>query len=236
MQVAEEIETKRQERADKDAREAARREKDSENYKGRASTTDPDARKMKMPDGGFRAAYNVQFATTAQGIIAAVDVTEQGNDVGQMGPMLDQIRDHYDQDPKEYLVDCGFAHDDDVQKAHDQNTTVFMPLKKEKQDLKAGKNPYEPKKGDNEAMKELRARMGTREANETLAQRGQSAEWVNAGMRQRKMYQVPLRGKEKVRGLALWQALVHNFWTSCRLIETQLQTWFCALVLDCQLT
>jgi len=28
------------------------------------STTDPDARVMKMGDGGFRPAFNVQFATT----------------------------------------------------------------------------------------------------------------------------------------------------------------------------
>ena len=30
----------------------------------RVSTTDPDARVMKMGDGGFRPAFNVQFATT----------------------------------------------------------------------------------------------------------------------------------------------------------------------------
>jgi hypothetical protein len=30
----------------------------------RVSTTDPDARVMKMPDGGFRPAFNVQLATT----------------------------------------------------------------------------------------------------------------------------------------------------------------------------
>ena len=31
--------------------------------KARTSTTDPQARVMKMPDGGFRPAYNVELAT-----------------------------------------------------------------------------------------------------------------------------------------------------------------------------
>ena len=42
----------------------------------RVSTTDPQARVMKMPDGGFRPAYNVELATdSAKGIIVGVAVT-----------------------------------------------------------------------------------------------------------------------------------------------------------------
>ncbi len=42
----------------------------------RVSTTDAEARVMKMPDGGFRPAYNVQFAAETQhGLVAAVTVT-----------------------------------------------------------------------------------------------------------------------------------------------------------------
>ena len=45
----------------------------------RASTTDPDARVMKFPDGGFRPGYNVQFATdTESGVIMGVEVTNAG--------------------------------------------------------------------------------------------------------------------------------------------------------------
>jgi hypothetical protein len=42
--------------------EAKKKPEDRE--KARCSTTDPDATVMKMPDGGFRPAYNVQFSTT----------------------------------------------------------------------------------------------------------------------------------------------------------------------------
>ena len=55
----------------------------------RVSTTDPDARVMKMPDGGFRPAFNVQFSTTtdAARAIVGVSVTNRGSDQGQAAPM-----------------------------------------------------------------------------------------------------------------------------------------------------
>jgi hypothetical protein len=46
----------------------------------RASTTDTQARIMKMADGGFRPAYNVQFATdTKSTAIAGVSVDNIGS-------------------------------------------------------------------------------------------------------------------------------------------------------------
>jgi transposase len=58
----------------------------------RTSTTDAQARKMKMPDGGTRPGYNVQFSTTPDsGVIVGVAVTNSGSDCGQLGPMIDQI-------------------------------------------------------------------------------------------------------------------------------------------------
>ena len=44
----------------------------------RVSTTDPQARVVKMPDGGFRPAYNVELATDrAKGIIVGVSVIRE---------------------------------------------------------------------------------------------------------------------------------------------------------------
>jgi hypothetical protein len=58
------------------------------------STTDPDARVMKMPDGWLSArGFNVQLATTtdAARAIVGVSVTNRGSDQGQATPMLEQI-------------------------------------------------------------------------------------------------------------------------------------------------
>src|SRR5205807_9811079 len=76
----------------------------------RTSTTDPEARKMKMPDGGTRPGYNVQFATTTEsGIVVGVDVTNVGSDGGQLQPMLEQIEERYDKSAEQALVDGGYT-------------------------------------------------------------------------------------------------------------------------------
>ena len=68
------------------------RRKKGSGKNARASMTDPEARKMKMGDGGFRPAYNVQFATTVgSSVIVGADVVNAGTDGGQMKPMVDQI-------------------------------------------------------------------------------------------------------------------------------------------------
>ncbi len=64
---------------------------------------------MKMSNGGFNPAFNVQFATdTASRMIVGVQVTNEGSDVGQMVPMMEQIERRTKQRPNEYLVDGGY--------------------------------------------------------------------------------------------------------------------------------
>ena len=177
----------------------------------RASTTDPECRKMKMPDGGFRPAYNVQFATTTEGgVIVGVDVTNAGTDGGQMPPMLDQIEERFGARPEEALVDGGFATVDGIDQSERNGTTVYAPLKEEEEQLDAGKDPYARKKSDTDATAQWRARMGTEEAKTIYKQRASTAEWVNAQVRNRGLYGVRVRGQAKVLVIVLWYALAHN--------------------------
>ena len=74
--------TERQERLEKALEERAKLEAQKEERKkgtgkeARCSKTDPEARIMKMGDGGFRPAYNVQLMTDGDArIIVGVDVT-----------------------------------------------------------------------------------------------------------------------------------------------------------------
>jgi transposase len=74
----------------------------------KVSTTDPDARVMKLSDGGFRPAYNVQFATDVDGqAIVGVDVTNAGSDQAALAPMLAQVRRRTGRAPDAVLVDGG---------------------------------------------------------------------------------------------------------------------------------
>ena len=97
----------------------------------RVSTTDPDARVMKMPDGGFRPAYNVQLATDTGGrFIVGVDVTNVGSDMSLMKPMLEQIEKRMGRMPTEQLVDGGFAAIEAIEHAASRGVTVFAPVMK----------------------------------------------------------------------------------------------------------
>jgi transposase len=177
----------------------------------RTSTTDPEAARMKMPDGGTRPAYNVQFATTVEGgAIVGVDVSNSGSDAGQMQPMLEQIAARHQEKPEAYLVDGGFTTLDDIETAEHDGIQVFGPIKNEESKKSKGEDPYQPKKKDGPGVASWRQRMGTEAAKQTYKLRSATAEWVNAGARQRGMYQVTVRSRQKVLAVALLHALVHN--------------------------
>jgi hypothetical protein len=178
----------------------------------RASTTDPEARVMQFADGGSRPGVNVQFTTdTASGIIAGVDVTPAGNDQGQLAPMLQQLQQRYGQTPRQALVDGGFASHDDIERAAEEHhCQVFSPLKNEKRELAAGRDPYAPKHRDSQVIAQWRKRMGTKEAKEIYRLRPPTAEWVNAQARNRNLWRMPVRGLAKCRIVAVLYALAHN--------------------------
>ena len=213
----------RQERIAAALREAepiARRRQEVEQTKGRpaqeekvrASTTDPEARTMKMADGGYRPAYNAQCATaTVGGVIVGVDVTNAGADSGQMPQMVGQLQERYGQAPAEIPVDGGFAVLDDIQAVHEDHAVkVYAPVKDEAKKRARGDDPFRPRPRDAEGVAAWRQRMGSAEAQGVYRQRGAAAEWVNAGARNRGLYQVRVRGRLKVLAVLLWQALAHN--------------------------
>ena len=178
--------------------------------KARVSTTDAEARVMKMPDGGFRPAYNVQIATdTASQVITGVETINRGSDQGQMSPMVEQHRDRYGRAPHETLVDGGFAKHEDIEKVSSGEgpTVVYAPVQKPKKDTR---DPHEPRPGDSETIAEWRKRMGTTEAKAIYKERAATAECVNAIARNRGLQQFLVRGLQKVRAVVLWFALAHN--------------------------
>jgi transposase len=176
----------------------------------RVSTTDPEARVMKMPDGGYRPAYNVQLATDTQTqIITGVDVTNSGGDQGKMAPMVDQLQERYGKTPDEMLVDGGFTKKEDITKVSSpQGTTVvFAPVQVSKD---PERDAHTPRPDDSPAVAEWRQRMATPEAKEIYKERASTAECVNAIARNRGLYQFRVRGRPKVRAVVLWYVLAHN--------------------------
>ena len=184
----------------------------------RCSTTDPEARRMKMGDGGFRPAWNVQFVTDAGSrMIVGVDVTNNGSDRGQMVPRYENVCGRYEKVPGNYLVDGGFATKGDITALERGKTKVFAPIQQAETMQKRGNDPYARKPGDTDEMFAFRQRMATEEAKKTYRQRGSVAEYPNAECRNRGMQQFRVRGREKVRAVSLLYALTFNFLRSLSL-------------------
>jgi transposase len=188
--------------------EAAKKAADKD--KARASTTDADARTMKMADGGFRPAFNVQFATaTDSQVITGVEVTNSGGDQGQMAPMVEQHETRYGETPDAILVDGGFVKKEDIDtvSAPQGSTIVFAPVMKSKD---PNRDPHEPRADDSPAVAEWRQRMATDQAKEIYKQRAATAECSNAHARNRGLQRFLVRGLRKVKAVTLWYALAHN--------------------------
>jgi len=179
----------------------------------RASTTDPQARVMKMADGGFRPAYNVQVASAAgEQIVLAVEVTNSGSDGGLMRPMLERLRALLGHFPGRHLVDGGFASADDVEWAHGVGVEVYCPPRQSKE----GIDPYQPRPRDGVGMLAWRARMAS-DAGKAQYQTRTICECIHARWRNWDLRQLPVRGMEKVRAVMLWYALANNILQGHRL-------------------
>ena len=191
-----------------------------ENKEARVSTTDPQATVMKMADGGFRPAYNVEYGTACAGqVVVGVDVVTVGSDQGQMPPLLDQIENRFDQRPKEVLVDGGFVKLEDIENVQaGGKCKVYAPVPKPKKDTV---DRHEPKATDSAEVAEWRKRMGTKKAQRIYKERAATAECVNAQARNRGLRQFLVRGLDKVKSVAKWFAITHNM-ARCFALQPQL--------------
>lgn len=181
----------------------------TERGEARVSSTDPEARVMKMPDGGFRPAYNVQFATdTAHLVITGVDVTNAGSDKSEMAPMVDQVQERCEQLPVNWLMDGGFVSVAAIETGADKQVRVLAPVPAPKN---PERDPARPLPTDSPAVAEWRERMATPEAKATYRLRAATSECVNAQARSSHgLLQFRVRGLIKVLCVALWIALTHN--------------------------
>jgi transposase len=173
----------------------------------RASTTDADARNMKMGDGGFRPAYNIQLATAGSEMggprtIVGVRVSRVGSDMGSITPMLDEIERRTGALPAVLLADGGHAKHECVRNATERGVEVIMPPSERAKTPDPQRDP---------AISAWHERMATDEAKRTYRARPGLCELPNAHLKcHHGMAQVLVRGIEKVSCVALLGALVGN--------------------------
>jgi transposase len=179
----------------------------------RASTTDAEARVMKMADGGFRPGYNVQVASAAgEQIVVAVEVRNSGSDRGLMRPMLERVRARQGHFPGRHLVDGGFTSAEDIEWAHGNGIEVYCPPTQSKH----GTDPYQPRRGDGAGVLAWRARMGS-EAGKAQYKPRSICECIHARWRNWGLRQLTVRGVDKVRSVMLLYTLTNNILQGHRL-------------------
>jgi hypothetical protein len=180
----------------------------------RTSATDPQARVMKMADGGFRPAYNCQLATVAEGqIVIGAEAVGVGSDRGLIRPMVEQIEHRHGRRPKRYLVDGGFNKNEDTEWAWQHGVKVYGPAVKNKHNT----DPYAPRRADGPGVAAWRQRMKSPHGK-AIYRRRACGECINARFRQWRLYQFTVRGVEKVNTVLLWFALANNILSGHRLI------------------
>lgn len=179
----------------------------------RASTSDAQARVMKMPDGGFRPALNVQIAADpVSRAVVGVDVTNAGVDCGQLEPMQEQVERRTGQKVHEHLADGGYLTFEDIERAagSQQDLTLYLPPKPARDPGRFG-DEFAPRAKDSDAVNAWRARMGSDDAKQIYKQRAATSETINADLKtHRGLKQLGVRGIAKARCVALWCAMAYN--------------------------
>ena len=188
----------------------ARRRKAGVKGPARLSTTDPDARVMKVADGGFRPAFNAQLMTTTQGqVIVGVELTNAGTDQGQLHPMVEQVQRRYGGGPTEVLADGGYVDLADLRAVAgaEPGCKVYAPPPGADDPTRVHRPLW---RVDDALVGEWRQRMATAEAKAVYRERAATSECVNALARNRGLRQLGVRGLSKARAVLLWFALAHN--------------------------
>jgi transposase len=184
----------------------------------RVSTTDAEARVMKMPGGGFQPALNLEVATdVGSQVIVGVGVTNQGNDGGQAVPMVAPVQARTHQFPGRYLMDGDFATREAVTTVESQGIAVYAPTQSPRTKT-GGRSRGDPRRDDTPEVAAWRARMETEEAKQIYKERAATAECVNAHLRRYGLCRLLVRGIHKALSVLLLVAIAHDLlrWIALR--------------------
>ncbi len=192
-----------------EAKKAKNRESKRKDRPARASTSDPQAHITKMPDGGFRPAYNGQLNVDMHSrIIVGVDVSTEA-DSRLLDPMLDQTEERYGRVMAEHYIDGGFRSNAGVTAAGKRGVKIYSPIPS-RYNKTSTKKPEEILPSDSPQVAEWKQRMQTEAAKEKYKGRAATVEWANAGLRNHGLYRFLVRGIHKARAVLLWLVLAHN--------------------------
>lgn len=192
--------------------ERAKRDKRDAKRKPKVSLSDPQVRRMRMPNGATAPAWNVQVATSA-GFVVAIEPTERRNDSGLAPDMVAQIRRRCGRSPKRLLADQTAMRIEDIVflAGTAPDLQVYSPVP----DPRKGSSPAAARARDKQRQREpdavarWRERMASAQGPLVYARR-KLTEWTHAMMKNRGFGRMPVHGRHKVGVVCLLHALAHN--------------------------
>jgi len=180
---------------------------------------------MKMGDGGYRLAFNVQFATGMRSRVIfgteVVNTLDPGTSPEMMMKVHLTLRNLNMSELKTWNADSAYSSKADIEAASMlfPNCRYFSPAK-----LKKAIDPKKIQKNDSEAVIKWRETLETDEMKKSYSQRCSTAEFSNAQTKNQGMGEFLVRGLRKVRGMANLHAISHNitrFWDLSRKLSPQ---------------
>ncbi len=100
------------------------------------SETDPDCRKMKGRSGNIPG-YNGQIAVDMENkMIIDEDITQDYNDLNQLTPRLESIKENTDTVPGKILADAGYCNLDKVEEVEKTGVECYIPNTSQRKDGK----------------------------------------------------------------------------------------------------
>jgi transposase len=213
-------------RKEKTKREKSHAKEEKAKSSPSVSLSDPEARRMRFPDGAVRAAYNLQtVAIPAIGLVVSVKATDRRNDKGLAKPMLDDVAERFGRRPGRVLLDEGYALQADIEAlgtgrpGHDP-VQIYMPVPHDKPEEEIKRHARAQRRykraREPEAVREWRQRMATDEAQDIFRRR-KLIERIHAHYKNRGLDRLTVRGTVKAQAVALWHALANNLLVSHRL-------------------
>lgn len=164
-----------------------------------------------MGDSGFRGAFNIQFATGVKSRVIYGVAVVNTLDPGTSPTMIQKVHAYLDYlkmpAAENWNADSAYSGKEDIEKV-----AQLYPKCNYNTPPKPRKNvdPKKHQKGDSEAVKEWRDRLGSSEMEEAYKNRCSTAEFSNAQTKNHGMTEVMGRGLETVLGEIQLHAITHN--------------------------
>jgi len=177
----------------------------------RGSVADPDAIRMKMGDGGFRIAHNIQFATGADSRVIYGVIAGNELDPSTLPDLMLQVHRRANDLKlntfKNWLADSAYSSKENIDFIG--NTFPDCTLYSPPQVIKKA-DPKVVRKNDSEHVIAWRNRLDSEEMKEIYPKRGSTAEFSNAQVKNHGMTKFLVRDRRKVFGASCLHAISHN--------------------------